>query len=134
MTLNLQQNLKTTKDLKKIEIYIHKIINSNSNINVYRTVDNNVIVHKTQNKLPEPKYLATKININIASSRTFVKTMVTLGNQVGSNPGKRKQMNINNICYIIKSAIISVPSNTWQRSFRTTLHSRQSQFIKFNPG
>ena len=43
-------------------------------------------------------------------------------------------MNINNICYIIKSAIISVPSNTWQRSFRTTLHSRQSQFIRFNPG
>jgi len=60
MTVNLQQNLKTTIDLKKIEIYIHKIINSNNNINVYRTF-NNVIVHKTQNKLPEPKYLATKI-------------------------------------------------------------------------
>ena len=60
--------------------------------------------------------------------------MVTLGNQVGSNPGKCIQMNIDNIFYIIKSAIISVPSNTWQRSIRTTLHSRQSQFIRFNPG
>jgi len=60
--------------------------------------------------------------------------MVTLGNQVGSNPGKRIQMNNDNIFYIIKSAIISVPPNTWQRSFRTTLHSRQSQFIRFNPG
>ena len=39
---------------RKIEIYIHKIINSNNNINVYRTFNNNVIVHKTQNKLPEP--------------------------------------------------------------------------------
>ena len=122
MSLNLQQSLKTTKDLeKKIEIYIHKIINSNSN--VYRTFNNNVIIHKTQNKLPEPKYSATEISISIASSWTSVKTMVTLGNQVGSNPGKHIQMNINNIFYIIKSAIISVPSNTWQRSFRTTLHS-----------
>ena len=45
-------------------------------------------------------------------------------------------MNIDNIFYIIKSAIIhvSVPSNIWQRSFRTTLHSRQSQSIRFNPG
>ena len=60
--------------------------------------------------------------------------MVALGNQVGSNPGKRVQMKIDNIFYIIKSAIISVPSNTWQRSFRTTLHSRQSQFIRFNRG
>ena len=60
--------------------------------------------------------------------------MVTLGNQVGINPGKRIQMKIDNIFCIIKSAIISVPSNTWQRSFRTTLHSRQSQFIRFNPG
>ena len=118
---------------RKIEIYIHKIINSNSNINVYRTFNNNVIVYKTQNKLPEPKYLATEISVSIASSRTFVKTMVTLGNQVGSNPGKHIQMNID-IFYIIKSAIISVPSNTWQRSFRTTLHRRQSQFIRFNPG
>ena len=63
----------------------------------------------TQNKLSEPKYLATEISISIASSRTFVKTMVTLGNQVGSNPGKRIQMNNDNVCYIIKSAIISVP-------------------------
>jgi len=46
---------------RKIEIYVHKIVNSNSNINVYRTFNNNVIVHKTQNKLPEPKYLATEI-------------------------------------------------------------------------
>ena len=97
-------------------------------------MNNNIIVHKTQNKLPEPKYLATKISISIASSRTFVKTMVTLENQVSSNPGKRIQMNIDNIFYIIKSAIISVPSNIWQRSYRTTLHSRQSQFIRFNPG
>ena len=74
------------------EIYIHKIITSNSNINVYRTFNNNVIIHKTQNKLPKPKYSATEISISIASSRTFVKTMVTLGNQVGSNPGKRIQM------------------------------------------
>jgi len=133
VTLNLQQNLKTAKDLEK-QIYIHKIINSNSNINVYRTFNNNVIFHKTQNKLPKPKYSATETSISIASSRTFVKTMVTLGNQVGSNPGKRIHMKIDNIFYIIKSAIISVPSNTWQRSFRTTLHSRQSQFIKFNPG
>ena len=29
--------------------------------------------------------------------------MVTLGNQVGSNPGKRIQMKIDNIFYIIKS-------------------------------
>jgi len=38
-------------------------------------------------------------------------------------------MNIDNIFYIIKSAIISVPSNTWQRSLRTTLHSRQTHSI-----
>ena len=79
MTLNLQQNLKTTKDLRKIDIYIHKIIISNSTINVYITFNNNVIVHKTQNKLPKPKYLATEISKSIASSRTFVKTKVTLG-------------------------------------------------------
>ena len=60
--------------------------------------------------------------------------MVTHGTQVSSNPGKRIQMKIDNIFYIIKSAIISVPSNTWQRSFRTTLRSRHSQFIRFNAG
>jgi len=38
-------------------------------------------------------------------------------------------MNINNMFYIIKLAIISVPSNTWQRSFRTTLYSRQTHSI-----
>ena len=54
---------------------------------------------------------------------------LTTGNQVGSNSGKRIQMNNDNVFYIIKSAIISVPSNTRQRSFRTILHSRQSQFI-----
>ena len=43
---------------------------------------------KHKNNLPKPKYLATEISISIASSRIFVKTMVTLGNQVGSNPGK----------------------------------------------
>jgi len=38
-------------------------------------------------------------------------------------------MNIDNIFYIIKSTIISVPSNTWQRSFRTTLHSWQTHSV-----
>ena len=54
-------------------------------LNVHRTVNNNVIVHKTENKLPEPKYLATEIGIRIAHSQTSVKTMVTLGNWLQIN-------------------------------------------------
>jgi len=45
-------------------------------LNVHRTINNNVIIHKTQNKLPEPKYLATEIGIRIARSQTSGKTMV----------------------------------------------------------
>jgi len=44
-------------------------------LNVRRTI-NNVIVHKTQNKLPEPKYLATEICICIARSQISINTMV----------------------------------------------------------
>jgi len=45
-------------------------------LNVHRKINNNVIVHKTQNKHPKPKYLATEIGLRTARSQTSVKTMV----------------------------------------------------------
>jgi len=52
-------------------------------LNVHRAINNNVIVHKAQNKLPGPKYLATEIGI--ARSRTSVKTMVHTWNWLQIN-------------------------------------------------